>query len=81
MDSICKYRYQGVWKALEQELGWRHVLLLWRGKESSRYEELGWVFSVLPSNNLVSLDGREGSQGECRLGDWGSPSTMKHEGE
>lgn len=48
LDSICKYRYQGVWKALEQELGWRPVLLLRRGKESSRCKELGWVFSVLP---------------------------------
>lgn len=48
MDSLCKYRYQGVWKALEQELGWRPVLLLRRGKESSRCKELGWVFSVLP---------------------------------
>lgn len=36
----------GVWKAVEQELGWRPVLVT-EGKESSRYE-LGWVFSVLP---------------------------------
>lgn len=32
----------------EQELGWRPVLLLQRGKENSRFEELGWLFSALP---------------------------------
>lgn len=41
----------------------------------------GMVFSVLPRSKLVNLGGREGSQGECRLGDWGSPSALKPGGE
>lgn len=68
----CKCRHQGVWKALEQELDWRHVVSD-GGEGKPQIPRAGMVFSVLPRSKLVSLGGREDSQVECRWVTGGVP--------
>lgn len=43
--SLCKCRLQGVWKALELELNWEHIVSPWKGKTATT--PLGWN-GVLP---------------------------------